>query len=121
MIAARRIDVPTLRAAWWTLRATRRAARSDDPDAKLTLPRVPPVSPHAERGVLAVLRRRSDTCLTQSRVRQAWLAAHGVKRDLIIGVKAPGDGFKAHAWLEGDPPSSHAGFAELARRPPSVT
>jgi hypothetical protein len=117
MIAARGIDVATLRAAWWTLRATRRAARADDPDARLTLPRVPPVSPHAERGVLAVLRRRSDSCLTQSRVRQAWLAAQGVQRDLIIGVMAPGDGFQAHAWLDGDPPASHVGFVELARRP----
>jgi hypothetical protein len=117
MMAVRRIDVATLRAAWWTLRATRRAARSDDPDARLALPRVPAVALHAERGVLAVLRRRSDSCLTQSRVRQAWLAAHGVKRDLVIGVKAPGQDFQAHAWLEGDPPSSHAGYVELARRP----
>jgi hypothetical protein len=110
----RRVDLPTLRAAWWTVRAARRAPRVGETRA---LPRVPAVGIEAERGVNAVLRRRSDTCLTRARVRQAWLAAHGVKRDLVIGVRSPGEDFEAHAWLDGDPPSVHSGYVELARRP----
>lgn len=42
---------------------------------------------------------------------QAWEAAHGRRRDLVVGITGP-DGFRAHAWLEGDPvPSADA--AEL--------
>lgn len=67
----------------------------------------------------AVLRRRSDTCLVRATVRQAWHAAHGVHRDLVIGVTAPGRGFQAHAWLDGDPPCHSEGFHELLRRPAS--
>jgi hypothetical protein len=35
-------------------------------------------------------------------VLQAWDAAHGRSRDLVIGITGP-DGFRAHAWLDGDP------------------
>jgi hypothetical protein len=44
-------------------------------------------------------------------VLQAWEAAHGQRRDLVIGTTGP-DGFHAHAWLDGDPvvPASEPGF-----------
>lgn len=54
----------------------------------------------------------------RSAVLQAWDAAHGHPRDLVIGVTAPGARFKAHAWLEGEPEAMSAGYAEVSRRPP---
>lgn len=33
-------------------------------------------------------------------MRQQWLVGQGVRRDVVIGVTAPSDGFRAHAWLE---------------------
>jgi len=50
-------------------------------------------------------------------VLQTWHAAQGQPRDLVIGVTPPGEDFKAHAWLDGDPPCEHEGFIELLRRP----
>jgi hypothetical protein len=118
---ARRIDVATLRSALWALRSARRARRSLDRhglEATRRLPAVPAVPDEAGRGVRAVLRRRNDTCLVQSMVVQAWDAAHGRRRDLIVGVTVPSEGFEAHAWLDGDPPPPpEAGFKELLRRP----
>jgi hypothetical protein len=65
----------------------------------------------------AVLRRRNDTCLVRSIVAQAWEAAHGRNRDLLVGVTAPSEGFEAHAWLEGDPSRPEGEFRELLRLP----
>ncbi len=116
----RRIDIPTLRAAWWTFRALRRVHRDLRREGlnRVRLPRVPSSLPaHAQRGVAAVLRRRSSTCLEEATVRQAWHAAHGERRDLIIGVTSPAQGFRAHAWLEGDQASNEEEFRELLRRP----
>jgi hypothetical protein len=48
---------------------------------------------------------------------QAWDAAHGRPRDLIVGTSGLGEGFEAHAWLEGDPPLADRQFGELLRRP----
>lgn len=48
------------------------------------------------------LRRWHETCLVNAIVLQAWEAAHGRRRDLVVGVTGP-DGFHAHAWLQGDP------------------
>ena len=50
-------------------------------------------------------------------ISQAWLEAHGESRDIIIGVTRPSSGFRAHAWLDGDPPCHDEGFVELTRRP----
>jgi hypothetical protein len=47
-------------------------------------------------------------------VLQAWHAAQGRPRDLVIGVTAPSAGFQAHAWLDGENPGA---FEELLRRP----
>ena len=49
-----------------------------------------------------MLRRTGDSCLVRAIVVQAWEAAHGRHRDLIVGVTGATD-FRAHAWLDGDP------------------
>jgi Transglutaminase-like superfamily len=117
---ARRVDIPSVRAAWWTFRSITRARRRLDRaglDAQLDLPAPPRLPDEAGRGVRAVLRRSDATCLVQAVVTQTWEAAHGRERDLIIGVTSPRRGFEAHAWLEGDPPPPGESFRELLRRP----
>jgi hypothetical protein len=112
-----RADVSGLRAALWAVRAARRAPGSVR-RAGAGAPSIPPpprVGASGERAVQAVLSWRIYTCLERAVVRQAWEAAHGVRRELIIGVTSPSRGFSAHAWLEGDPPPDHEGFVELAR------
>jgi hypothetical protein len=47
-------------------------------------------------------------------VLQAWHAARGVHRDVVIGVTAPAKGFTAHAWLDGDADGADA-FQEIHR------
>jgi Transglutaminase-like superfamily len=69
--------------------------------------------------VKAALRRRGHPCIERSLVLQAWHAAHGERRDVIVGVTAPGNEFRAHAWLDGDEPCAGERFAELTRRRPS--
>jgi hypothetical protein len=108
------------RAVWWAQRAGRQARRdlsAGSLDSLMVLP-PPPLPQGCRRWAVTVLRLRHDTCLVRSAVLQAWDAAHGRPRDLLIGVTAPGAGFKAHAWLEGEPASASAGFAEFTRRPP---
>jgi hypothetical protein len=51
-------------------------------------------------GVEAVLRRIRATCLEAALLRQQWLRSQGVMNDVVVGVKAPFDGFMAHAWLD---------------------
>jgi hypothetical protein len=77
---------------------------------------VPDVPATAEPGVYGVLSRREDKCLVRAHVRQQWHAAHGDRRDLIIGAKNQPH-FHAHAWLEGDSPAAQQGFDELMRQP----
>jgi hypothetical protein len=48
-------------------------------------------------------------------VLQRWLAAHGAACDVVIGVTAPGGGFAAHAWLDGEEHGRK--YAELTRLP----
>jgi Transglutaminase-like superfamily len=118
--AIRRFDPRNLRAAWWAWRAavhTRRSLRSGGLDAAVPPPAPPALPSEALRGVHAVLYRRGETCVVRSIVLQAWLAAHGEPRDLIVGVAEPGDAFEAHAWLEGEPPHDDGPFHELLRRP----
>jgi hypothetical protein len=115
-----RISLPNLRAAWWTLRAaqlTRRRLRNGGLDTALPAPSPPALPSQAERGVHAVLRRRGESCLVRSIVLQAWYAAHGDRRDLIVGVTDPAAEFTAHAWLEGEPAHGPDLFHELTRRP----
>jgi hypothetical protein len=86
----------------------------------IVLPRVPRLPGSAKRGVEAVLRRTGASCLPRAIVRQAWFAAHGSPRDLVVGVTSPSAGFEAHAWLEGDAPCHTEGYRELLRRPARV-
>jgi hypothetical protein len=110
----RRLDPHALRGAWWALRALRRVRRQlhhlqlDD----VTVDAPPALGRTAEWGVDAVLRRTPSTCLERSLVLQRWLAAQGDRRDVVIGVQAPSTGFRAHAWLEGEPMGD---FDELRR------
>jgi hypothetical protein len=67
------------------------------------------------RGVQAMLRRLEPSCLERALVLQAWLRSQGSDRAVVIGVTAPGGGFVAHAWLEGE---DAAGCTEIARVAP---
>lgn len=78
----------------------------------------PALPPSARMAVLGVLQRTRASCLERSVILQAWDAAHGRPCDLIIGVTAPGGGFQAHAWLDGEP--SGGDFTELKRLAPPV-
>lgn len=108
------------RAAWWAQRAGHRARRHlrNHSLASLVV-RPPPVLPRGcRRWAVAVLRVRRDSCLVRSTVLQAWDAAHGRPRAVVIGVTAPGAGFKAHAWLDGEPAAASEGYTEVSRHLP---
>ncbi|HWF50821.1 MAG TPA: lasso peptide biosynthesis protein [Solirubrobacteraceae bacterium] len=112
--------LPSLRAAVWALGATasaRRQLAASPTSAPHALPPVPSGARMGHRGAAAALRATRANCLVQATVRQAWFAAHGELRDVVIGVSAPAGGFAAHAWLDGDPPCHSEGFHELLRRP----
>jgi hypothetical protein len=114
-----RVDLPTLRAAWWATLAlgqARRALRRGGLHA-IAIASPPPLPPRAERGVLAMLRRLPHTCLERALVLQRWQAAHGKARDVIIAVKGPSREFEAHAWLDGEPDGDVQDFEELLRLP----
>jgi Transglutaminase-like superfamily len=113
------LDVPTLRAAWWALRAMRRTRRSlarHGLDGTYVAP--PPLLPAtARRGVLVVVRRRDTTCLERALVLQRWEASHGSSADVVIGTTGARDGFRAHAWLATMPDAPEGAFTELLRLP----
>jgi Transglutaminase-like superfamily len=96
---ARRLDPAALLGAWWALRAVRRARRdlSTRPVDSVRLPSPPRLPAAGERGVNAVLRRLEPSCLERALVLQRWLTARGQPRAVVIGVTAPGPGFRAHA------------------------
>ena len=109
---------------WWAVRAARQARRHLDLRGLETLVVLPPPAAPSgcRRWVVAVLRIGRKTCLVRAALLQTWDAAHGRPRDLVIGVTAPGPGFKAHAWLDGEPEAMSAGYSEISRRsPPAVT
>lgn len=111
----------TLSAAAWTVWAvarTRRALKVDGLSATRVVP--PARLPWgAGRGVLGVLRRLEPTCLERSLVLQSWLASHGRRYDVVVGVASQDGDLKAHAWLGYEsPPSDSRGFRELHRIPP---
>ena len=98
-------SISELRAAKWAANALRDARRDLAAGrlADLRL-RPPPQLPFsAGRGVEALLRRRRHTCLEGAIVRQHWLGAHDVHRDIVIGVSSPCEGFIAHAGWKGNP------------------
>lgn len=108
----------TLAGAAWAVLACRSARRGyeDTTEVPTLPPRAGWLPAGAKHGVLAVLARRRERCLVRATVLQAWEAAHGRARDMVIGVTAPSRGFRAHAWLDGDPPCCSAEFVELTRR-----
>src|SRR3954468_23724247 len=105
-----------VRALAWAWRAANQARTQIEAGElpPLALPPVPKVPLSAEHGVRIALQPRLFTCLVRASVRQTWLSAHGIERDVVIGVTAPGE-FKAHAWLDGDPPHGRTGYLELLR------
>jgi hypothetical protein len=116
------VDLATLRAAAWALRALRRTKR-DLAARGLEGARVapPPLLPaHARRGVMAVIRRKPNTCLERALVLQRWEAAHGSVSDVVIGVPDRGGDFVAHAWLEHMPDGQAAAYHEIHRIPAPV-
>jgi hypothetical protein len=119
-MSRRRIDLPTLRAALWAGRAVlqvRRDLRKLGLEAAHVTVSPPALPPSAERGVLALLRRLPSTCLERALVLQRWHASRGRAREVVIGVKSPGESFEAHAWLDGAPDSEAASYEELMRLP----
>ena len=75
--------------------------------------------PGSTRWVRALVVRTPVTCLARSLVLQRWFLALGQPRNVIVAVTAPARGFKAHAWLDGDP--APVGYTELTvRTPPTV-
>jgi hypothetical protein len=112
----RRLDVPTLRAAWWTVSAlcrTRLALRTR-PIGDVVVSAPPKLPAYAGRGVHAILRRVPNTCLERALVLQRWHSDHGVAKDVVVGVTGWRD-FRAHAWLDGDKVDHE--FQELTRLP----
>jgi Transglutaminase-like superfamily len=113
------VDLTMLRAAWWAMRALRRVRRDLARDGVNAQVRPPPSLPDmAGRGVLAVVKRSSATCLEESLVLQCWLAAHGQPHDVVIGVAPGGGGIDAHAWVEGTQDTGLEAYVELHRLPP---
>lgn len=115
--------VPTLaelRAARWANRALSevRHKLSAVPLSELVIAAPKRLPPSGDRGVRAVLRLRRPSCLEAALVRQRWLAAHGVNREVIIGVGSPSEDFLAHAWIEGEEDVVCARFSELTRLAP---
>jgi transglutaminase superfamily protein len=115
----RRLDLPTLRAAWWAARAMRglrRDLRSLGLRARVPVP--PPLPADAVRGVRGIADLSHATCLERSLLLQRWLVAHGQAHDVLVGVGPSARDFEAHAWIEGyDPDEAGAGFEVLTRVP----
>jgi hypothetical protein len=105
------------RGAWWALRAVRHVRSRHlrvgvDP---IVVPHPPLLGPAARRGIELVLRGSSASCLERAVVVQRWRASQGQVCAIVIGVTAPGAGFRAHAWLEDEPAP---GFGEITRFTP---
>ena len=118
-VRLRRVRPADARAAVWALRASRRVRRgvaTRGLDAVSDVPTPPALPRQSRRGVESVLHRTGATCLIRAAVLQAWDAHHDRPRDLVIGVTRPGDGFRAHAWLDGEAPCHDHGYVELLRR-----
>jgi hypothetical protein len=115
----RRPSPKEARAAFWAIRAWRRARNivNESGVADLRLPRAPHLGLEATTGVDAILRRTDPTCLVRSAVLQRWFADQGDFRELVIGVTAPKQGFRAHAWLEPPGDATASEYVEVMRLP----
>lgn len=111
----------TIRAAWWALWSLRIAKRQLQRDGLSHRAGPPPPLPWGSRtGVEGVLRRSDPTCLERTVVWQAWLSAHGIARDVVVGVRSDVSEVKAHAWIDGmTNPSEFAGYSVIHRIPPT--
>jgi hypothetical protein len=114
-----RLRPTVLRAAWWALRSTWRVRRQLRAGVSRPTVAAPPDLPTcAALGVDAVLGHLEATCLEGALVRQRWLAAHGVVRDIVIGLPVAGFGpTPAHAWVDGTDQAAEAEHLELHRLP----
>jgi transglutaminase superfamily protein len=114
-----RWSLTDVRAAVWAHR-TLRCARRQLGAGRVTgivLPAPPELHAAAWRGAEALLRRRRHTCLEVALLRQRWLSAHGVDRQIVIGVASPRNGFVAHAWVDGEACGDPERYRVLARIP----
>lgn len=108
-----------VRAARWADRALRHVRRELAAGrTPVQTPEPPSLPPAARRGVEALLRRRHHSCLEGAIVRQRWLVAHAIHRDVVIGVTSPSDKFAAHAWVDGEEDVPAAEYLELTRLTP---
>lgn len=117
----RRPTLTELRGALWAARSVRSARRQLRRSGYegIALPPVPALPVSASRGVQAVLRRLSPTCLERAVVLQRWRAAHGDPRAIVVGVRGTGKEFRAHAWLDDERPSQgDPEYSELVRLGP---
>lgn len=114
----RYLRADTVAAVWWALRAKRAAHRLIDArELRDGVVPGPPRLPGETRwAVASVLSRTGSTCLIRALVLQAWDAAHGERRDVVIGVRSD-ETFEAHAWLHGEPLDLAEDYVELMRRP----
>ncbi|AVT33546.1 hypothetical protein C6361_33480 [Plantactinospora sp. BC1] len=117
---ARRRGLGGLRTALWTVRAWRRVRRQLRRAGMdgVRLPAPPPTADVDRTVVSGVLHRLGASCLERALVRQRWYAARRTPRTLVIGVTAPSSGFRAHAWLDGEPDRHRHGLVEVLHRPP---
>jgi hypothetical protein len=114
-----RVDLSTLRGAWWAGRSLRSVRRRLPAEGVRTrVPAPPRPSAASDRGVLAVLSRQPATCLERALVLQSWLAARGSVHDVVIGVRMTDDGIAAHAWVDEVDLTSPEGYEELHRLQP---
>jgi hypothetical protein len=107
-----------LRTAAWALRArvqARRAVWGEGIGKPIRLASAPSTPLATTRAVHSVLMRTGATCLVRSLVLQRWYADHGETVDVVVGVTAPSDGFRAHAWLDRPDEPGIEDFSELYR------
>ncbi len=117
-----RLSLASWRAAWWARRAVRRARNDLKVNGLAARIQSPPRLPWGARvGVNAVLNRLEPTCLEKALVLQAWLAAHDVRRDVVLGVRNNAGKVDAHAWIDDVAcPDEYAGYTVIHRIPPSA-
>lgn len=109
-----------LRVITWTLAARVRARHLVQATglSSLTIPAAPRLGLEHIGKVERVLALSRATCLVRSAVVQRWLADNGERVDLVVGVKPPSQGFRAHAWLDRESERHNtAEFTEITRIP----
>jgi hypothetical protein len=115
----RRSRPRVLRAAWWAFRSTNAVKRQLAAGvARPVVPSPPNLPLSAGIGVDAVIGRLQATCLEAAMVRQRWLSAHGIRRDVVIGLPTFNFGpTPAHAWVDGFDVTAAEGHQEIHRIP----